>query len=75
MGEPTPHSPVLLLLAAFSRFDAALDWAKQHAAEHWGPIALESPRFDFVETGYYNATMGPGLKIDASPYLKVLVKD
>jgi hypothetical protein len=62
MGEPTPHSSVLLLLAAFSRYDEALDWAKQHAAEYWGPIALESPRFDFVETGYYDATMGPGLK-------------
>jgi hypothetical protein len=62
MGEPTPHSPVLLLMAAFSRHDAALDWAKRHAEEHWGPIALESPRFDFVETGYYDATMGTGLK-------------
>ena len=62
MGIPLPHSPVLLLLAAFSRHDAALDWARQKATETWGPIALESPRFDFAETHYYNATMGPGLK-------------
>ena len=27
-----------------------------------GRLALESPRFDFVETHYYDATMGPGLK-------------
>jgi hypothetical protein len=62
MGQPSQHSPVLLLLAAFSRHGAALDWARQKAAEAWGPIALESPPFDFVETHYYDATMGPGLK-------------
>ena len=62
MGQPSPHSPVLLLLAAFSRHEAALDWARQKAVEAWGPIALESPRFDFAETHYYDATMGPGLK-------------
>ena len=62
MGEPTPHSPVLLLLTAFSRYGEALDWAKQKAIEAWGPIARESVRFDFRETGYYDATMGTGLK-------------
>ena len=62
MGEPTPHTPVLLLLAAFSRHDDALDWARQKAAEAWGPIEWESTRFDFVETQYYDATMGSGLK-------------
>jgi hypothetical protein len=62
MGEPTPHPPVLLLLAAFSRHDDALDWAKQRAVETWGPIAHESPRFEFVETSYYDATMGAGIK-------------
>jgi hypothetical protein len=62
MGEPTPHSPVLLLMAAFSRHDGALNWAKQRAIETWGPIERESPRFEFVETGYYDATMGTGLK-------------
>ena len=62
MGQPAPHSPVLLLLAAFSRHEAALDWARQRASEAWGPIALESQRFDFTETHYYDATMGPGLK-------------
>jgi hypothetical protein len=62
MGQPSPHPPALLLLAAFSRHDAALDWARQRAVEAWGPILLESPQFDFVETHYYDATMGPGLK-------------
>jgi hypothetical protein len=62
MGEPSPPPPAMLLLAAFSRHGAALDWARRQAVEAWGPIALESPRFDFLETHYYDATMGPGLK-------------
>jgi hypothetical protein len=62
MGQPSHHFPVLLLMAAFSRHQAALDWARQRASEAWGPIALESAPFDFAETSYYDATMGPGLK-------------
>ena len=62
MGQPAPHPPALLLLAAFSRYDTALDGARQMAVEAWGPIALESPRFDFTETRYYDATMGSDLK-------------
>lgn len=62
MGDPIPHPPVSLLLAAFSRHGEALDWARQKAVETWGPIERESPRFDFAETQYYDATMGPGLK-------------
>ncbi len=62
MGEPTSHPPALLLMAAFSRYDEALDWAKQRAIAQWGPIENESPRFDFAETSYYDATMGTRLK-------------
>ena len=62
MGQPTLHSPALLLLAAFSRHDDALQWAKHRAEEKWGPIELESPAFEFAETDYYTSTMGPGLK-------------
>jgi hypothetical protein len=62
MGEIRPHPPVLLILAAFSRYDAALDWALQRAAEAWGPIALTSDTFIFDQTGYYTQTMGPELK-------------
>ena len=62
MGEPTPHPPALLLLAAFSRHQAALKWALDRAAERWGPPAMESPTFEFTQTDYYQATMGQGLK-------------
>lgn len=62
MGEIGAPAPVMLLLAAFSRHAAALDWAQRRAAEAWGPIALASPRFSFEETSYYEPTMGPGLQ-------------
>jgi hypothetical protein len=62
MGQPSAHCPAVLLLAAFSRHDAALDWARQRAIDTWGDVLRESPRFDFAETAYYDATMGPGLK-------------
>ncbi len=62
MGQPTPPAPVLLLLAAFSRHDDALQWARRTATEAWGPLAMESPLFDFHETTYYQGTMGAGLR-------------
>jgi hypothetical protein len=52
----------MLLLAAFSRHDAALAWARERAVAAWGPVALESPAFEFTETDYYLASMGPGLR-------------
>jgi hypothetical protein len=61
MGRLTDPAPVLLLLAAFSRHEAALAWARQRAVEAWGPVALESPLFPFRETQYYEPTMGSGL--------------
>lgn len=62
MGDINDPAPVLLILAAFSRHDAALDWAHERAASVWGPVALASPRFSFVETAYYEPTMGAEIK-------------
>jgi hypothetical protein len=62
MAAILPPSPVLLILAAFSRYAEALDWAKQTAEQAWGPVALESERFDHRETDYYEVTMGTELK-------------
>lgn len=62
MGTITEPKPVLLLLGAFSRHDAALDWARQTAEANWGPIALTSEVFSFDDTTYYEKTMGAGLK-------------
>ena len=53
---------MLLIMAAFSRYDEALDWAGARAVQHWGPLALASPRFNFTETRFYEATMGTALR-------------
>ncbi len=62
MGEIHEPRRVLLLVAAFSRHEEALAWAREQAIEAWGPVALASELFDFVETDYYEPTMGSGLK-------------
>jgi hypothetical protein len=62
MAAIQPHRPVLLILAAFSRYSEAIEWGKERAVQAWGPIALQSEWFDHGETNYYQATMGPDLK-------------
>jgi hypothetical protein len=62
MGAIAEPAPVLLILAAFSRHGDALDWAEKRSAEAWGPAALSSPRFAFVETVYYEPSMGAGIQ-------------
>ena len=62
MGLIREPSPVLLLLAAFGRDPKTLEWARNTATDAWGPVALTSNVFDFVETDYYEPTMGKGLK-------------
>jgi hypothetical protein len=62
MGQVQDPTPVLLIIAASSRYAAALQWARERAVESFGDIALSSPAFDFAETDYYTATMGAGLK-------------
>jgi len=49
------------MLAAFSRHQAALAWARERAEQAWGTIALASPVFAFRETDYYQSTMGADL--------------
>lgn len=61
MAAVLPHRPCLLVLAAFSRYGEALDWARRTAEEAWGAVALESERFEHRETRYYEATMGTEL--------------
>jgi hypothetical protein len=61
MGDLRDHEPVLLFLALFSRYDDAIAWGRQRACSIWGPVALESERFAFEETRFYEKTMGTGL--------------
>lgn len=62
MGQPSPHVSALLILAAFSRHADALSWTRDRAVAGFGPVAIESPLFQFDQTDYYRATMGEGLK-------------
>ncbi len=62
MGEIHVPTPVLLIVAATSRHDAALAWSRERCAESYGPVKFASVAFDFSETDYYTPTMGAGLK-------------
>jgi hypothetical protein len=62
MGAIQDPTSVLLVVAASSGHDAALDWARERCAEMYWPVAVASDAFDFTETDYYTATMGAGLK-------------
>ena len=37
-------------------------WAREIGVPLYGPVALVSDAFEFTETDYYAATMGPDLK-------------
>jgi hypothetical protein len=52
----------MLVLAAFSREEPALDWTREMAETAWGPVALVSERFSFDQTDYYATSMGSDLR-------------
>ena len=62
MTKSSQPSPVLLIVAAFSRYQEALDWGQRECAEQWGRIALMSRSFAFAWTSYYEVSMGNGLR-------------
>jgi hypothetical protein len=62
MAEPQFSIPVLLVVAAFSRHETALQWAEVQLQSLFGLVALASPTFDFHQTRYYEAAMGAGLR-------------
>jgi Domain of unknown function (DUF4416) len=62
MANPRPPAPVMLVVAAFSRYAAALDWGRDHLERAYGPVALTLSPFDFHHTAYYEPAMGPGLR-------------
>jgi hypothetical protein len=61
MGDIHSPAPVLLIIAASSRYAAALEWARTTAEARYGKLAFLSEPFDFSETAYYTATMGAEL--------------
>jgi hypothetical protein len=61
MANARRPDPLLLIVAVFSRHPAVFDWALPRLEQAYGPVALTSLRFPFVQTSYYEASMGPGL--------------
>lgn len=56
------HDLVLLVVAAFSRHTAALNWARSQLEESFGPIHPLTLEFAFTQTRYYESTMGTELR-------------
>ncbi len=62
MAEARLPTPVLLVVAAFSRHEAALTWGRARLEHIFGPVGLASASFPFNQTSYYEADMGPDLR-------------
>jgi hypothetical protein len=62
MAEPRDQFSVLLVVAAFSRYEEALSWGRERLERAYGPIGLTSTAFVFNQTTYYAATMGTDLR-------------
>jgi Domain of unknown function (DUF4416) len=62
MADPRPVTPLLLVIAGFSRQSAVLAWSAEQLEALFGPIGLVSLPYDFVQTRYYEGSMGAGLK-------------
>src|SRR5262245_51354844 len=62
MAEPRPAASVLLVVAAFSRHEPALAWARRQLGEAFGPVALAGLEYVFDQTRYYEPSMGAGLR-------------
>lgn len=62
MGAIKEYKPVLLLIAAFGVTEEAIALGKARAEEEFGPIAMESPVYQFEDfTHYYEKEMGAAL--------------
>jgi hypothetical protein len=72
MGEVYQHRPVMLIAAVISRFEEAFGWTRNKSIDCWGEIEIESPRFDFVETGFYRETMGESLQKQFFAYTNLI---
>jgi hypothetical protein len=62
MGAVSLPSPVLLIVAATSRYLDVLQVGREQCETRFGAALAVSPAFEFTETSYYTAEMGAGLK-------------
>lgn len=75
MGLPRPPDPVLLVVALFSRHEAAFSWAHPRLEAAFGPVAHASPWFEFTQTRYYEPTMGTALRKQFLAFDRLLPPD
>lgn len=61
MGAIHSPTPVLLIIAATSRYSDALAWGLEQAEQSFGKPQSASIAFAFTETDYYTASMGTDL--------------
>jgi hypothetical protein len=75
MAEPRLPDPALLVIAAFSRHEEALDWARPRLEQLFGLIGLTSPPYTFNQTKYYEATMGQELRKQFFAFERLVVPE
>jgi hypothetical protein len=75
MTPRRPVSPALLVVAAFSRHAQALSWGREQLEATYGPVALAGEPFLFHHTGYYEASMGPGLHKQLLAFERLIAPD
>lgn len=75
MAEVRYPSPVLLVVAAFSRHTQALEWGRDRLQSHYGRVALTSEPYPFVQTDYYADEMGAGLLKQFLVFEKLVAAD
>src|SRR4051812_42446419 len=61
MGDAHLPTPVLLLVAATSRYEQVLDLGREQCEARFGAALAVSSAFEFGETDYYAQEMGSGL--------------
>jgi hypothetical protein len=61
MGEIRRHAASLLIAAIVSQFPDVRQFARERLARLWGEPSLVSSEFEFVETRYYQQSMGTDL--------------
>jgi len=61
VAQPRVHRPVLLIVAAFSRYPEALQWGADRLEQDFGKRAITSPDFSFHYSHYYDDEMGTDL--------------
>ena len=75
MADARTQDPVLLVVAAFSRHQEALDWSRTRLENAYGPIGLVSTPYDFNQTRYYESLMGPNLRKQFLVFCKLVPAD